>query len=503
MEEGNVKGNDNQEYQRKLEERRRLIAQKSLAKDQKKEEQEKENVMRKARIARFDQGNNNSNNNNEEQETETLKGALGKQEIEDAPAIQDNNQKSNDDNAVAVVQGIDLDLQTAIKMSLGTLSPLPINKDMMFEIMKWAIIAAARATKDSNEKDWNYARVKEAAKTLMSTSSLFRIVTQKKCFQNVLIDVATQCAEKNAENDENMKNQPLWQKACLQGMDIIIVHQIAKDKNFISTQGSKALTLAVMGGSERTVALLAKNGVNLNAVVDEVQLTPLMVASAQGNINGIQSLLRAGADTNAQDKDGQTALMHAVRKSKLEVVHILLDAGADMEIVNGKGQTALSIAVYPTVCVDIMKALIHKGADVNAQDGKGNSILMLTSILWKARVTLLLKAGADIGLTNNDGNTALMGVVHQAWKYPDQKSTARFLRLLICEGKNGRKLLKGPVGGRALLYAVSRDWKEGIEILLAAGADINFRTSKGKKTVFDVAENQEMKDWLRTKGATE
>ena len=58
-------------------------------------------------------------------------------------------------------------------------------------------------------------------------------------------------------------------------------------------------------------------------------------------------MLENGADVNARDKDGNTALMVAARQNpSLEVMAILLQAGADITARNAKGKTAINQAAY-------------------------------------------------------------------------------------------------------------------------------------------------------------
>ena len=52
-------------------------------------------------------------------------------------------------------------------------------------------------------------------------------------------------------------------------------------------------------------------------------------------------LIDAGADVNAKEEDGWTALMWASRYGRTETVNLLIDAGADINIKNELGWTAL------------------------------------------------------------------------------------------------------------------------------------------------------------------
>jgi ankyrin repeat protein len=79
---------------------------------------------------------------------------------------------------------------------------------------------------------------------------------------------------------------------------------------------------------------------------DNTGYTALM-KGAEFNLNPevITTLLRAGADLNAQDNDGYTPLMKAASRNKNPVVIMtLLRAGADAKVKNNKGYTALDYA---------------------------------------------------------------------------------------------------------------------------------------------------------------
>src|SRR5438094_8326356 len=81
----------------------------------------------------------------------------------------------------------------------------------------------------------------------------------------------------------------------------------------------------------------------------------------------IEKLLKAGADVNSPNADGQTALMVVARSGKVEAAKVLLSHGAD---VNAKeqwrGQTALIWAAAQNQPAR-GKELIAHGADVNAR----------------------------------------------------------------------------------------------------------------------------------------
>ena len=71
----------------------------------------------------------------------------------------------------------------------------------------------------------------------------------------------------------------------------------------------------------------------------------LITASMNNDIDEVKRLLEAGADVNAPDEDGDTALMWAVFKGHKDVVKVLLTAGANPKMLDSKGKKALMILI--------------------------------------------------------------------------------------------------------------------------------------------------------------
>ncbi len=94
----------------------------------------------------------------------------------------------------------------------------------------------------------------------------------------------------------------------------------------------------------------------------------LLDAAFRGKTDEIRKLLKDGADVNAKDKYGQTALMNAVRgDGKLGNVLDLLHAGARINTSDKNGWTALLYAVKSDR-IKIVRTLLEHGADVNEKD---------------------------------------------------------------------------------------------------------------------------------------
>lgn len=109
----------------------------------------------------------------------------------------------------------------------------------------------------------------------------------------------------------------------------------------------------------------------------DLPYTPLHVAIEHGAWTIVEPLLRAGANPDEQDVDGETLLLEAARNAIPDVVEILLAAGADP---NARGYLADATPLHQTVWNDgsseaIAELLIAAGADVNARTVVGETPL--------------------------------------------------------------------------------------------------------------------------------
>ena len=75
--------------------------------------------------------------------------------------------------------------------------------------------------------------------------------------------------------------------------------------------------------------------------------TPLHAAVSIGDeyIESVRKLLRAGAEVNAKDSNGDTPLHRAAYSAGIETVRELLSCGADIQACNKDGQTPVAVAI--------------------------------------------------------------------------------------------------------------------------------------------------------------
>jgi len=131
----------------------------------------------------------------------------------------------------------------------------------------------------------------------------------------------------------------------------------------------------------------------------------LIAADEAGSVSRVNLLLALGADPNARAKEGHavTPLQHAAWAGHVEVARVLLDHGADVNAVDECGKTALHWAAE---CghTDVVKLLLDRGADVTVKDRDDLSTPMARAAEADHRevVILLLEHGADPN-ADNDG----------------------------------------------------------------------------------------------------
>src|SRR5690606_15362173 len=99
-------------------------------------------------------------------------------------------------------------------------------------------------------------------------------------------------------------------------------------------------------GHADAIRVLLSHGANPDAT-DEAGVTALMLAAMRNHTEAAAVLIEAGgsgADLDVTDADGNTALIWAGRSGGPEMVVLLLDHGASPRIRNTAGATAYDLA---------------------------------------------------------------------------------------------------------------------------------------------------------------
>ena len=133
----------------------------------------------------------------------------------------------------------------------------------------------------------------------------------------------------------------------------------------------------------------------------------LMNGATTGDAQKVGILIENGANPNASDPTGLTALMAASHSGKLEILRILLEAGVPIDTKDSSGYTALMFSCNSGQ-LSCAHYLIEKGANVNEIDNDGSTPIMFGAQHgYNEIVRLLLEKGADPTVKGNHGLSAI------------------------------------------------------------------------------------------------
>ena len=225
--------------------------------------------------------------------------------------------------------------------------------------------------------------------------------------------------------------------------------------------------------------------------------TALMDANTAAKV---KLLIEHGAQVNAKDEEGQTALMRAVDRKEADVVDALLQAGADASVQNEGGETLL-IRAASLGAVEIVKSLIARGADINHSDVLGNTAYIVAY---------------------EEGHVAIQESL-KSWRPTTPATRNGFLRAAVARKDSAKvgELLKAgadpnyeysighehkDIKSTVLILAARVGDATVVEMLLAAGANPSAKglvqgSEHGLKfgTALDASKSEEVSRLLRTR----
>jgi uncharacterized protein len=187
----------------------------------------------------------------------------------------------------------------------------------------------------------------------------------------------------------------------------------------------------------------------------------------------VRSLIEKGADVNAPQADGMTALHWAAHLNDPQTARALVDAGANVMTSNRYGITPLSLACQNGSAL-IVELILEKGADPNTSQRGGETVLMTAARTGKpGPVDALLKRGADVNARERKGQTALM--------WAAAEGHTEVVESLIKSGADMHATL--PDSGFTPFFFAIREGRTGVvRTLLNAGADVNEAIDPRKPT---------------------
>lgn len=116
--------------------------------------------------------------------------------------------------------------------------------------------------------------------------------------------------------------------------------------NEFGRDGFTPLQLACYFGQEDVALWLLDHGADVDAVAQNAQrIQPLHAAAAgTGGLDLLRALLQHGADPNARQSGGFTALHTAADRGDVEMARLLLEHGADLAVEDEEGRTPPDLA---------------------------------------------------------------------------------------------------------------------------------------------------------------
>lgn len=307
-----------------------------------------------------------------------------------------------------------------------------------------------------------------------------------------------------------------------------------------NSYGETALMWAVSENHAEAARVLIEHGAEVNArssllnypqekfglegvvtILPRGNWTPLMYAARQGSLDAARVLAEKGADLNATDPDGTTALVLAIINSHYDTAALLTEKGADPNIADTAGMAALYAAVdmntlgevygrparpstSKMTALDLMKVLLAHGANPNAQlngpalqrahtPGEGTLAHGATPLMRAAKngdtpgIELLLAHGADPGIAQKNHTTALMfaaglgrGQGVFAKDYATEAELLGSVKVLVEHGADVNAV--SDAGETALHYAAQAS-DDIVRYLAAHGAKLDAKDKQGRAPV--------------------
>lgn len=168
-------------------------------------------------------------------------------------------------------------------------------------------------------------------------------------------------------------------------------------------------------------------------------------------------------------------LLRAAQRGDVDEVELALRSGADLEARNGRGQTALLLAsAHDRVAV--ARVLVAHGADPDALDDRHDTPWLVTGVTGSvAMLEALLPAGPDLTVRNRFGGLSPIPA--------SERGHVDYVRRVVRTDVDLDHV--NDLGWTALLEAAvlgegTQRWQQIVRILLDAGVDTSIRDRDGR-----------------------
>lgn len=253
--------------------------------------------------------------------------------------------------------------------------------------------------------------------------------------------------------------------------------QVDVDIRTTDASASSGLHLAAAKGQKETVDFLVASKANVDLQRQQTGETALYLAcSGAHKIGVVRSLLDGGANCDlAESTTGRTPLMLCAEQCRAELVTLLAERGANVNAVNKEGKTALMLCMKRPSSQATVKALLSKGAEYSEQ---------MKPALIKLFKHQDLPAALGMRVDEAAANRALMQAVND---WTEEGGNDAMLAISDALSKGAKVNAFSSEGKTALHAAVESGKGKVVEMLITAGADVNRVTKMTKESALHFA----------------
>ncbi|MCJ1264014.1 hypothetical protein MMC22_003885 [Lobaria immixta] len=245
-----------------------------------------------------------------------------------------------------------------------------------------------------------------------------------------------------------------------------IVQKLLDHGAYVNTESigmyGSALQAACYSGNTEVVESLLTRGADINARGGDYGY-PIIAATYESNIQVVEMLVKHGVDVNVRGAEDNTpVLVLAGYGLPKETMELLLDHGAEIDATDDRGNTAL-ISTASSGDMEGLELLLKRGANIHAfGDEYGSALHAAASEGDEESCQFLLKSGADVNQQSGPWSTPLQAAAFAA--------DLDCIKLLLDAGADVN--LSGGEFGTALQASAYSGDLECLQAILAAGADI-------------------------------